>query len=342
MYRSVVVPLDGSAASEHVLPVAIQIARGSDATLRLVYVQVPDEISTLEGGTPLDIAMPAYSTRAQAYLEHIRERLVARSDLTITADILHEPYAHASAARVAVTDTDLVVLATHHNGLAHFRLGDITDALVRWAPAPILALRTASAAPDPEPPLRFQRMLIPLDGSALVEQILIPAVALGTVMRVEYTLLYVVEPYRFVSGDPVPYTSRLDDATIAHEQVEAQDYLNGIALLMRAEGLQVQARVAVARDARTAIRQTAGSMRLMCSPWRHIGAAGWTACWWAAWPCKCCMIAKFRCSCIDRKNGAGVPDASNSRGQRIERLARGRTTNAARQWRVARLSEVVS
>jgi nucleotide-binding universal stress UspA family protein len=100
-------------------------------------------------------------------------------------------------------------------------------------------------------------MLIPLDGSALVEQILMPAVALGSIMGAEYTLLYVVEPYRFVGGDPVPYTSRLDDATIAHEQAEAQDYLNGIALLMRAEGLQVQTRVAVARDARTAIRQAA-------------------------------------------------------------------------------------
>jgi nucleotide-binding universal stress UspA family protein len=36
MYRSVIVPLDGSAASEHVLPVALQITRASDATLRLV------------------------------------------------------------------------------------------------------------------------------------------------------------------------------------------------------------------------------------------------------------------------------------------------------------------
>ena len=151
MYRSVVVPLDGSAASEHVLPIAVQIARGSDATLRLVYVPNPDDVSTLEGGTSLDVALPARSsTRPQAYLEHIRQRLAAGSDLTITADVLHEPNAHANATRPDVTDMDLVVLATHrHNGLVRFRLGDITDALVYWRPAPILALRSASAAPDP-------------------------------------------------------------------------------------------------------------------------------------------------------------------------------------------------
>jgi nucleotide-binding universal stress UspA family protein len=258
MYRSVVVPLDGSAASEHVLPVAIQIACRSDATLRLVLVPTPDDVSMLEGEASLGVALPARrSVRLQAYLEQVRERLAAGSDLTIATDTPHEPHAYASATRAVVTDTDLVVVATYHNGLTRFRLGDITDALVRWAPAPILALRTASAAPDPEPPPGFQRMLIPLDGSALAEQILMPAVALGTVVRAEYTLLYVVESYRFVSGDPVPYRFRLDDATIAHEQAEAQDYLNSITLLMRAEGLQVQTRVAVARDARSAIRQTA-------------------------------------------------------------------------------------
>ena len=258
MYRSIVVPLDGSAASEHVLPIAVQVARGSDTTLRLVYIPNPEDDRTLEGGTSLDVALPARSSMCpQAYLEQIRHRLAAGSDLTITTDILHEPHAHASDAHTAITDTDLVVLATHHNGLARFRLGDIIDALVRWHPAPILSLRTADAAPDPESPLRFQRMLIPLDGSALAEQILAPAVALGTVMEAAYTLLYVVEPYGFVSGDPVPYTSRLDDAALAHEEAEAQEYLNGIALLMRSERLQVQTLVAVARDARTAVRQAA-------------------------------------------------------------------------------------
>jgi nucleotide-binding universal stress UspA family protein len=259
MYRSVVVPLDGSAASEHVLPIAIQIAQGSDAPLRLVYTPYQADVSALEGGTPLDVALRGHgSVRPQAYLEQLRERLAAQSNLTITADVFQGPNANASITCPNVTDMDLVVLATRGpNGLARFRLGDITDALVHWQSAPILAVRVDSAAPEDKPRPRLQRMLIPLDGSALAEQILVSAVALGSVMGAEYTLLYVVEPYGFVSGDPVPYTSRLDDAAIAHAQAEAQDYLDGIALLMRAEELQVRIQVAVARDARTAIRQVA-------------------------------------------------------------------------------------
>jgi nucleotide-binding universal stress UspA family protein len=153
MYRSVIVPLDRSAASEHVLPIAVQIAHGSDATLRLVYIPNPEDVSMQESQMPLAVILPARSSMVpQAYLEHIRKRLAARSCLRITADVLHEPNVHAS-------DTDLVVLATHgHNGLARFRLGDIIAALVRWYPAPILALRPARAAPDPEvQPLFRQR-----------------------------------------------------------------------------------------------------------------------------------------------------------------------------------------
>jgi nucleotide-binding universal stress UspA family protein len=100
-------------------------------------------------------------------------------------------------------------------------------------------------------------MLIPLDGSALAEQILAPAVALGTSMEATYTLLHVVEPSRFVRGAAVPYASRLNNPALAHEQAEAQGYLNRIALLMRAVGLHVQTQVAVACDARTAIWQAA-------------------------------------------------------------------------------------
>jgi nucleotide-binding universal stress UspA family protein len=258
MYRSLIVPLDGSTASEHVLPIAVQVARGSDATLRLLYIPKPEAVRMLEGGTSADLALPARSTHPQAYLDQIRQRLASGSDLTITADVLHGPNGHAGASRPGVTDMDLVVLANHRpNGPVRFRLGDITDALVYWRPGPMLVLRADSGVPDAQPPPRLQRMLLPLDGSALAEQILVPAVALGKVMEAEYTLLHLVDPYSFVSGEPVPYTSRLSDLTIAHMQAEAQDYLDGIALLMRAEGLQVQTRVMVARDARIAIRQAA-------------------------------------------------------------------------------------
>jgi nucleotide-binding universal stress UspA family protein len=257
MYRSVIVPLDRSAASEHVLPIAVQIAHGSDAILRLLYIPNPEDVSMLESQMPLDIVLPARSSMPpETYLNHIRRRLTARSDVKVTADVLHEANGQAGTTNTDISDMDLVVLATHDpGGLIRVRLDDITAALMRWHAAPILALRPPNAALDPEVQPTFQRMLIPLDGSGLAEQILVPAVALGTAMRAEYTLLYVIEPASMVSGKPASDTAALDDATLVHAQAEAQDYLDGIALMMRVEGLQVETQVAVARDARTAIRQ---------------------------------------------------------------------------------------
>ena len=229
----------------------------------------------LESQMPLDMVLPARSSMPpETYLNHIRRQLTARSDVKVTADILHEANGQSGTTNTDISDMDLVVLATHdHNGLARFRLGDITAALIRWHPAPILALRpTGSIAPQPEVQPTFQRMLIPLDGSALAERILVPAVALGTVMGAEYRLLHVVETSSFISGDAGPYTSSLDEKALVHAQTEAQDYLDGIALLMRAEGLQVHTHVAIARDARTAIRQAARQheidMIAMATHWR--------------------------------------------------------------------------
>ena len=59
MYRSVIVPLDHSAADEYVLPIAVQVARGLDAILRLLYIPKPEAARTLEGGTSLDVALPS-------------------------------------------------------------------------------------------------------------------------------------------------------------------------------------------------------------------------------------------------------------------------------------------
>jgi nucleotide-binding universal stress UspA family protein len=238
---------------------AAHIARGSDATLRLVYIRNSEDVRRLEGRTSVDAALLIRSSMyPQAYLEQVRQRLAAGSCLTITVDVLNGPDAHENATRPDITDMDLVVLANHrHNGPVRFRLGDITDVLVNWRLAPILVLRSASEAPDEEPERAFRRMLLPLDGSALAEQILVPAVALGNVMGSEYTLLHLVEPSSFVSGLSVANTSRHADVAIERALAEAQDYLDGVALLMRAEGLQVQTQVAVARDVRSAIRQAA-------------------------------------------------------------------------------------
>jgi nucleotide-binding universal stress UspA family protein len=50
MYRSIMVPLDGSRAAEHALPLAISIARRAGATLQLAHIHDVQGSRTLPAG----------------------------------------------------------------------------------------------------------------------------------------------------------------------------------------------------------------------------------------------------------------------------------------------------
>jgi nucleotide-binding universal stress UspA family protein len=85
----------------------------------------------------------------------------------------------------------------------------------------------------------FKRILLTLDGSALAEQALTPALVIAERFQSELFLLRVVSPlaksYR-VGAAYVPTVEAAEDALVA----EADEYLDGIAAEIRDHGLQVQ------------------------------------------------------------------------------------------------------
>src|SRR5207253_2406575 len=92
----------------------------------------------------------------------------------------------------------------------------------------------------------LRQVLIPLDGSALAEQILEPAVALASLMQADCTLLQVLEPVlpeAFASGGYA--AAGLDPALPEQVQARAQAYLERIAERLRPWSLLVRTRVVV-------------------------------------------------------------------------------------------------
>src|SRR5690349_15987508 len=90
MYRSILVPLDGSSLSEYALPTACDIARRSGATIHLAHVRVHTlPIPIYVEGLPV-IDEPLQSVekaRELTYLELIRDR-IAEPGLSITIAVL--------------------------------------------------------------------------------------------------------------------------------------------------------------------------------------------------------------------------------------------------------------
>jgi nucleotide-binding universal stress UspA family protein len=250
MYRSLLVPLDGSTFGEHALPLALSIARRAKAALRLAHVHVPPAAMYVEGAALLDSSLESEAKEHErAYLDAVVKRLASDPAVSLTSALLEGSVADSLHEHAVAMRTDLVVMTTHGRGpLARFWLGSVADQLVRRLPMPLLLVRPQETAPDPSREQVLRHVLIPLDGSALAEQILEPAVALGSLMQADYTLLRVTEPMMPVPSEPLfsqvsgfgRSTLRRLQALHEQAQAEARTYLEGVAERLRSRGLDVQ------------------------------------------------------------------------------------------------------
>jgi nucleotide-binding universal stress UspA family protein len=178
-------------------------------------------------------------------LDRLAQRLQANHQVVATATLLDGPVAEALQRYTLAREVDLIVMTTHGRGaMTRFWLGNIADRLARQAPVPILLVRPRERVIEPAAEPTCHHVLILLDGSALAETILPHAIALGTLMQAEYTLLRVIEPTMGPYGTEL-YTAGLDEEALARSRASAQIYLDRVAASMRAEALRVRTAVVV-------------------------------------------------------------------------------------------------
>jgi nucleotide-binding universal stress UspA family protein len=268
MYRTILVPLDGSPFGEYALPLAMTIARGSGATLQVAHVHAPVAVSTGDG---LLLSEPCLDfqtrEREQNYLAKVVNRLQSVSSVPVVPVLLDGLVVDALAGTPQSTGADLIVMTTHGRGpLSRFWLGSVADELVRRSPIPVILVRPCEGTLDPGREKVLRNIVIPLDGSTLAEHILEPAIALGTPMNAEYTLLRVVKPVTIahpdLAGSPVNYYGQelIHKLEGLQEQVckEAKTYLEGVAGRLRERSLRVRTRVVVNEPVAAGILEEAG------------------------------------------------------------------------------------
>jgi nucleotide-binding universal stress UspA family protein len=249
MYRSIMVPLDGSRAAEHALPLAISIARRAGATLQLAHIHDAYRPMFREAVPCLQASHDAeHCERERTYLDHLAGRLMQRAKLTITTALLDGAPADTIALYALASYVDLVVMTTYgRSPQTHFALGSVANELVRWAPSPLLLVRPQDASPNLDYQILCRRILVVLDASAASERHLAHAVAVGTLLRAEYTLLRVVEPLRAIRG--TASNSAINQPALESQCRQAQIYLDRIAARLRAQALCVRTHVLVGEPA---------------------------------------------------------------------------------------------
>ncbi|MBP2647831.1 MAG: UspA domain protein [Gemmatimonadetes bacterium] len=256
MYRSLLVPLDGSSFAEQALPMAVEIAVRSGATLHLVLVH--NSIAVVPGpGEPvvLDPAVDDASRRQEEeYLASVSRPLTGQGVRQVVTRLLDGPTAETIATYARASVIDLVVLTTHGRGiLSRFWIGSVADRLVRQLEQPILLVRPQAARGAPSPAM-IRRVLVPLDGSPLAAAMIEPATSFGELLGAEFML------YRAVVLPPpvwLPLPGVIippeDAGTPTKLELEATRYLHQVAQQLRLKGLTVETAVEVAPDPVAAI-----------------------------------------------------------------------------------------
>jgi nucleotide-binding universal stress UspA family protein len=240
MYRTILVPLDGSKLAEQALPLAASIAKRAGATLRLAQVHRP---GPPPGGADYQKAV---RNSEKTYLEAIAYTHKMATGILADTVLLEGAVVPALCKFAELVKANLMVLTTHGKGpLSRFWLGSTTDGLVRHTPAPLLVYRPHPNEPPPAD-FRFHRILVPLDGSEVAEEAIGPAAEMARIMEAKLTFLRVVEPVPLVAPDGLMYSPPALDATLMDDlTAQAQAYVDHVAARWQGEGLKVETRVVV-------------------------------------------------------------------------------------------------
>lgn len=252
MYRVIMVPIDGSAFSRDAVFQGLRLANKNGAQLRLVRVApMPVLVGGPETAGLENTGWKMESENIHQQLYQLAAECRANSGVEVTATVEDGPIADALRGHALRHKVELIVMATHaRQGLARIWLGSIADRLIRETGLPVLVVRPPSITTEMNSGPCFKRIVVALDGSALAERSLRPALRLAHLEGAEVTLLRIVPLEKNIPHGELHSSIGLARAS---EVQKAEFYLTGLELMLAERHLTIHARVIVAADVPSAI-----------------------------------------------------------------------------------------
>lgn len=260
MFKSILLPLDGSPFAEHSIPLAASVARRSGATIRLLQIMAPlgDRYfwAPLPGSDIERDLHAEYRKQSLAYLHSVGQKL---NGLPYICDVLNEhiDIPEAIATEVAKTGVDLVVMSSHGRGLLkRVWLGSIADQVYRSSAIPVLLAKPQQEKVDWGQTWDVKRVLVALDGTAEAEEILDPVLSIAESFHAELLFVEVIlaAPEQ---ADGVNSSANHSSAVDPHA------YLEALAERFRVRGIAVKTSLLVSADVSAAILRSGTSADLI-------------------------------------------------------------------------------
>ena len=224
VFRSIVVPVDGSSLAEGAIPYALALAERTQSQVRFVLVY--------PGQYP-----PLLIDSARVYLTELTERFRPRLGASLSSIILNGPAASSLVQHVRDIGADLVVMTTHgRSGIERAWLGSVADEVIRSIEVPVIVLRPRTDGTVPAFDMR--EILVPLDGSPLAETAIGPAAVLANLWDAEMSLVEMVYPVLFTPDPVLPFAGGYDEELTAGKCELAKDYVRDLSGSLRAKGIR--------------------------------------------------------------------------------------------------------
>jgi nucleotide-binding universal stress UspA family protein len=251
-YKVIMAPVDASPLETPALTAAATLARQLDATLHLVRVLAPPiAAQSVQQINPVDITEEDLAKELEAYranLEALGAEVELHSEVRVHTTLKVGRVTQTLRDHADEIGADIIVMSSHsHAGLKRLNLGSVTDYLIRNTHIPVLVVKPDIPLID-EAPETTARFVVPLDGSAMAEQILPEVATLATALKASVTLLHVLTP-QTPAEKRIAYWGLPWNADVA----AAEAYLAGPANLLTANGLTVTKKVVLNADVPFAI-----------------------------------------------------------------------------------------
>ena len=270
----ILVPLDGSALSEAILPHAVAIAQAKKSALLLLQVLEP-VFEPIFGA----IGLPEYVEEEQLvemrdeqldsihhYLEKIASQLRA-DGLEIYTKVIEGNHPATQILWEAEHDplTLMIAMTTHgRRGIQHWLFGSVAAEVVQVTPRPLLLLRPQESDRSFSVPnfkaAQYQNIIVPLDASAFAEQALDQASELASAMDATLHMISIVpHPHMLpIHIHKEKESQALMGAVLHQTELERRThYLTQKAESFREQGIRVQTDVASGHPAEEILRFSA-------------------------------------------------------------------------------------
>ncbi|MFC7115122.1 universal stress protein [Natronoarchaeum sp. GCM10025703] len=194
MFRTMLVPTDGSPGAEVTIEHATELAQAYGAAVHTLYVvEMGGEPVGLSGEDPSELHESSERRGREATIRIAEE--AEQHGLDAARSVREGTPYRAILDYVDEHDIDLVVMGTHgRTGADRVRLGSTTERVLMRSEIPVLSVRLTD---DPVEDVTYDRIVIPTDGSDAAERAAETALDVAEKYDADVHVVYVIDPTTF-------------------------------------------------------------------------------------------------------------------------------------------------